>query len=132
MNLLSKTDTSVKDAEALCPQLSEDPTGPYPENCATFDHLGFRVPFIAVSPFSKPQYVSHEVADHTSMLALIEARFLSTNETTMYLTKRDQHADRLLDLFDFDGAPSLNTPLTSALPPASDCTPVVPVAPVLP
>jgi phospholipase C len=131
-NPLSKTDTSVKDAEALCPELSENPTGPYPINCATFDQLGIRVPFIAVSPFSKPQYVSHAVADHTSMLALVDARFLSASGTTLHLTRRDQYANQLLDLFDFDDAPSLNTPLTSALPPASDCTPVVPAAPILP
>ena len=145
-NPLSTTDTSVKDAEAVCPQLSENPTGPYPVNCASFDQLGFRVPFIAVSPFSKPQYVSHNVADHTSMLALIEARFLSTSAVSggdgnsngdgisaLHLTRRDQYAHRLLDLFDFEGAPSLNTTLTSALPPgSSDCTPVVPAALILP
>jgi len=125
-NLLSKTDTTVKDAEALCPRLSENPTGPYPEECASFDQLGFRVPFLAVSPFSKPLYVSHTIADHTSMLALIERRFLTTageEGSTQHLTKRDQHADPLLDMFDFDGAPSLNTALTVALPPANDCTP---------
>ena len=136
-NPVSKSDTSVKDAEALCPQLSENPTGPYPADCASFDQLGFRVPFLAVSPFSKAHYVSHSVGDHTSILALIERRFLSTTVTadgtasgnatdglvTQHLTKRDQYADPLLDMFDFDGAPSMNTELTAAAPPANDCTP---------
>ena len=58
-NFVSTTDTTVKDAEALCPALANDPTGPYPSQCANFNQLGIRVPFIAVSPFSKPAYVSH-------------------------------------------------------------------------
>jgi phospholipase C len=130
-NFLSANDTSVKDAEALCPQLTANPTGPYPEECATFDQLGFRVPFIAVSPFSKPNHVSHTIGDHTSILALIERRFLtlpaqggeSEDLTTQHLTKRDQHASPLLDMFDFENSPSLNTNVTVALPPAVDCTP---------
>ena len=134
-NFLSMTDTSVKDAEQLCPSLAADPTGTYPERCATFDQLGFRVPFIAVSPFSKPGYVSHTVGDHTSVLALIEKRFLSVGDGEQkgetdgddahhfHLTRRDQHANTLEDMFDFDGSPSLNTAPTQALPPSTDCTP---------
>ena len=78
-NLASAVDTSVNNAIALCPALASDPTGPFPKHCATFDQLGFRVPFIAVSPFAKPHYVSHTVGDHTSLLALIEKRFMSQN-----------------------------------------------------
>lgn len=130
-NFLSVSDTSVKDAQALCPQLTANPTGPYPEECATFDQVGFRVPFIAVSSFSKPNYVSHTIGDHTSILALIERRFLtspaqgseSDGLTTQHLTKRDQYADPLLDMFDFANAPSLHTNVTVAQPPAVDCTP---------
>lgn len=123
-NLFSTTDTSVKDAEALCPALASNPTGPYPANCASFDQLGIRVPFIAVSPFSKPHYVSHTIGDHTSVLALIEQRFLSADgDDPQHLTLRDQHANALEDMFDFGSAPSLNTAVTVALPPANDCTP---------
>jgi hypothetical protein len=87
---VSTTDTSVADAEALCPALASDPTGPYPSQCANFNQLGVRVPFIAVSPFSKPAYVSH-VGVHTSILALIERRFPTINGgVTLRLTKRDQ------------------------------------------
>ena len=100
--------------------------------CASFDQLGIRVPFIAVSPFSKPHYVSHTTGDHTSILALIEDRFLSTDTTgwndydrdgRQHLTRRDQHANTLENLFDFDNSPSLDTPVTAALPPTNDCTP---------
>jgi phospholipase C len=119
-NLLNPADNSVADAGALCPAFTTDPTGPFPEQCAAFDQLGFRVPFIAVSPFSKRHYVSHTIGDHTSMLALIEKRFMPKGTA---LTQRDRHADTLEDLFDFDHSPSLDVALTQAAPPAQDCTP---------
>ena len=145
-NFLSNTDTTLNDAIALCPALAANPTGPYPAECANFDQLGIRVPLIAVSPFSKRHYVSHTVGDHTSLLAFIEKRFLSTPGNTpdntqdneadsdhdsheananshQHLTKRDQFANSLEDLFDFDAAPSLGITLTQAAPPTVDCTP---------
>src|SRR5215469_1029552 len=127
-NVLTGTlDTSVKNAIALCPQLAADPTGPFPAACANFDQYGFRVPFVAISAFSKPHYVSHTVGDHTSILALIEKAFVSLNSGDdggrPHLTKRDQHADALEDMFDFNGAPSLNTTIGVAPPPVTDCTP---------
>jgi phospholipase C len=139
-NLVNKTNTSVLAAEALCPALTADPTGPYPEQCASFDQLGVRVPFLAISAFSKPHYVSHVVADHTSLLALIEKRFLTAaagherdgdgdpddiDSSRPHLTKRDLFASTLEDLFDFDGAPSLHTSVGTASPPADDCTPTL-------
>ena len=124
-NPLSTTDTSVNDAIALCPALAANPTGPFPASCASFDQLGVRVPFVAISPFSKQSYVSHTVADHTSILAFIEKRFLrSAQGEVLHLTARDRAASTLEDLFDFEHAPSLDTPITIAAPPASDCTPL--------
>src|SRR5882724_2186636 len=66
-NPVSTTDTSVKDAILLCPELAANPTGPYPARCPNFNQLGIRIPFVAISPFSKPHYVSHTIGDHTSM-----------------------------------------------------------------
>jgi phospholipase C len=103
----------------FCPGFTA--TGPFPANCATFNQLGFRVPFIAVSPFAKPHYVSHTVGDHTSLLALIEKRFLDEQ----HLTGRDAHADTLEELFDFSGAPSLTAPVWPGLAPAPN-TPCAP------
>jgi len=37
--------------------------------------------------------------------------------------KRDLQADSLEDMFDFTSSPSLNTVVSQALPPATDCTP---------
>jgi phospholipase C len=130
-NLLSKTDTTTADAADLCPQFALDPTGPYPAACANFDQYGVRVPFLAISPFSKPSYVSHTVGDHTSILALIEKIFMTSasgrddddDSERPHLTRRDQHANTLEDMFDFNTSPSLNTRIGAALPPAQDCTP---------
>ncbi len=123
-NFTSTTDTTLADAEALCPALALNPTGPYPANCATFDQLGVRIPLIAVSPFAKPHYVSHAVGDHTSMLAMIEKRFLkSRGSARQHLTARDEFARDLEDMFDFTNAPSLTTAVGQATPPTTDCTP---------
>jgi phospholipase C len=102
------------DAPGICPDFT--PTGPYPADCAAFDQLGFRVPFAAVSPFSKPHYVSHVVSSHTSFLALIEKRFSLPS-----LTIRDANSNDLEDLFDFDNSPSLNA--TVALAPLPEQPP---------
>lgn len=127
-NLVSPADNSVAIAAAMCPAFAANPTGPFPPECASFDQLGFRVPFIAVSPFSKPGYVSHNVSDHTSVLALIEKRFMvpfgtGDGDDHPHLTRRDQFADTLEDMFDFENAPSLNTSVGKAAPPANDCGP---------
>ena len=129
---------SRANAAQLCPEFAADPTGPYPASCANFDQYGVRIPFLAISPFSKSHYVSHTVGDHTSLLALIEKTFMSSSasrngddedddaddtDSRPHLTKRDQHANTLEDLFDFDRSPSLNTQVGVALPPADDCTP---------
>jgi phospholipase C len=120
---------SLLEAEVLCPTLAISKPG-YPAACANFNQLGFRVPFIAVSPFSKPHYVSHTVGDHTSLLALIEKRFLHTGNVPVnaqllghkhdrhHLTARDQHAHTLEDMFDFNHSPSLNKAIPAAPTPS--------------
>ena len=78
-----------------------------------------QVPLIAVSPFSKPSYVSHTAGDHTSILAMIEKRFMPG----VHPTRRDEFADDLEGLFNFDTSPSLNTSVGTAKPPQDDCAP---------
>ena len=58
------------------------------------------------------------------MLALIEKRLLNSGTTTAHLTKRDEYANDLEEMFDFDHSPSLNTAVGVARSPADDCTPV--------
>jgi len=84
---------------------------------AGFDLTGFRVPFILVSPWGKPNFVSHTPRDFTSVLAFIESRFkLST------LTARDAAADNMAEFFDFNSAPRLSIPPLSDQPKNGACS----------
>jgi len=65
----------------------------HPEDYSVY---GFRVPFLAISPYVKHHYVSHAIYDHTSILKFIETKFNLPS-----LTRRDANANSLLDLFDF-------------------------------
>jgi hypothetical protein len=69
-------------------------------------------------------------SDHTSVLAPSEMRFMVPSTPFAldrhdhpHLTRRDQFAHTLEDMFDFDNSPSLNTPVSTAVPPANDCGP---------
>jgi phospholipase C len=75
-----------------------------------FDQYGFRVPFVAVSPYSKKSYVGHDVYSHTSITRFIEAKF-----KLPALTARDANADPFTDLFDWQNPPFM-TPPTFAEP----------------
>jgi len=70
-----------------------------------FDRYGFRVPFVAVSPFSKKSYVSHTVYSHTSITRFIEAKW-----KLPALTARDANADPFTDLFDWQAPPFMTPP----------------------
>jgi phospholipase C len=59
---------------------------------------------LLVSPWARRGYIDHRVADTTSVLALIEARF-----GLAPLTQRDASAYNLLDGFDFSQAPRAPT-----------------------
>ncbi len=61
-----------------------------------FAQYGIRVPAMIISPYAKPNYVSHVVHDHTSIL-----KFLETKWNLPAMTYRDANADDLLDSFDF-------------------------------
>jgi phospholipase C len=62
-----------------------------------FDRFGFRVPFVAVSPYAKRGFISHRPKDHTSML-----RFIETRWNLPALSVRDANSDPMFDMFDFD------------------------------
>ena len=61
-----------------------------------FTESGQRVPFIMISPWVRPNYVSHVIRDHTSILKFIETRF-----ALPALGARDAAADDMTELFDF-------------------------------
>ena len=78
--------------------------------------LGFRLPNLVISPFTKPGYVSHTPMDHTAILKFVEARFNLTP-----LTARDAAQPDLTEFFDFVNAPWLTPPTP---PPPVDHGPV--------
>jgi len=92
------------------------PSAPHPDGIApidllakdtpgNFDRYGFRVPLLVISPFTKPGYVSHNVADLTAILKFIEVRYGLPN-----LTARDAAQPDMTEFFDFTNAPNANPP----------------------
>jgi phospholipase C len=84
-------------------------------NC-DFNHTGFRVPLIVVSPFTKPNYVSHTPMDYTAILKLIETRFSLPS-----LTKRDAAQPDMTEFFDFANAPLTIPPFPPDQPTNGPC-----------
>jgi phospholipase C len=76
-----------------------------------FTDSGFRIPFIIVSPWVKPGFVSHVNRETTSILKFIETRF-----NVPSLTNRDAAADDLTEFFDFVNPPRLAIPKLPAQP----------------
>ena len=71
-----------------------------PPPAVDFFGYGPRVPALVISPYAKPNYISHTTFDFTSPLKLVETRFGLAS-----LTQRDQNASDMLDCFDFTQTP---------------------------
>jgi phospholipase C len=63
------------------------------------------VPAVLVSPFARPDFVSSEVFDHTSVLKLVEEKW-----NLPALTRRDAAATAPLGLLDLDRPPAFLDP----------------------
>ena len=72
---------------------------------ATYEQLGFRVPAVIVSPYARPGFVTEQVYDHTSVLALIERKW-----NLPPLTARDAAAANPLEALDLESPPHFLTP----------------------
>jgi phospholipase C len=70
-----------------------------------FGRYGIRVPCAIVSPWARPDYVSHQVFDHTSILKLVETKW-----NLPALTRRDANANNMLDMLDFSRPSFLKPP----------------------
>jgi phospholipase C len=70
--------------------------------------LGFRLPNIVISPFTRKHYVSHIPMDHTAVIKFVEDRFIGNGK---YLTARDAAQPNLMDFFDFTNAPWTTPPV---------------------
>jgi phospholipase C len=111
-----------------CDLASTDP-GANPDDAAAQKgfgaQLGFRLPNIVISPFTRRHYVSHIPMDHTAVIKFVENRFIGSSA---HLTARDAAQPNLLDFFDFTNVPwktppAPPTPATDQSLGQSTCTP---------
>jgi phospholipase C len=70
--------------------------------------LGFRLPNMIISPFTRRHYVSHTPMDHTAVIRFVEDRFIGNQQ---YLTNRDAAQPDLLEFFDFNNVPWAQAPM---------------------
>jgi phospholipase C len=73
--------------------------------------LGFRLPNMVISAFTRKHYVSHTPMDHTAVIKFVENRFIGPGA---HLTGRDAAQPDLTDFFDFANAPWLKPPIPPA------------------
>jgi phospholipase C len=108
---------------ANCDLLSTDPganPADAPAQQGFVAQLGFRVPNLVISPFTRMHYVSHIPMDHTAVLKFVENRFINSSA---HLTNRDAAQPNLLDFFDFNYIPWITPPITPVpvAPSAATC-----------
>ncbi len=75
----------------------------------TFDLTGFRVPLMVISPYAKPNFVSHTPRDYTAILAFIEKQFAVASLTARDAYWQDPSRD-MSEFFDFTTPAMLNAP----------------------
>jgi phospholipase C len=106
-----------------CDLTSTDP-GANPGDAAAVNgfgaQLGFRVPNMVISPFTRRHYVSHIPMDHTAIIKFVENRFIGSSA---HLTPHDAAQPNLLDFFDFTNVPWATPPSPPTPSSTSACTP---------
>ena len=81
---------------------------------------------IVISPWARPNFVSHTTRDYTSILRLIEDTFVAPATlpagVNPWLTLRDKNADNMMEFFDFSAGPQLlNAPVIKTQPTSGVC-----------
>ncbi len=106
-----------------CDLYSTDP-GANPADAAAVSgfsaQLGFRVPNMVISPFTRRHYVSHIPMDHTAIIKFVENRFIGSSA---HLNPHDAAQPNLLDFFDFTNVPWATPPTPPTPASTSACTP---------
>jgi len=97
------------------PPNSETDPGANPDDAPAQEgfaaQLGFRLPNMIISAFTRKHYVSHTPMDHTAVIKFVENRFIGPSA---HLTERDAAQSDLTDFFDFANAPWLKPPTPPA------------------
>jgi phospholipase C len=120
--------TGVATPTVHCDLTSGDPgasPGDAPAVQGFAAQLGFRLPNMVVSPFTRKHFVSHTPMDHTAIIKFVEDRFIGNSQ---YLTPREAAQPNLLEFFDFTAVPWATPPPaaqvpTPTQPTAATCTP---------
>ena len=73
--------------------------------------LGFRLPNMVISPFTRKHFVSHTPMDHTAVIKFVENRFIGSDA---HLTARDAAQPDMLEFFDFTNIPWASPPTPPA------------------
>jgi phospholipase C len=101
--------------DSYAPGQCPDPNNGSPAYClvgnlgGTFNLTGFRVPLIVISPYAKPNFVSHIPRDYTAILAFIEKQFTVASLTARDAYWQDPSRD-MSEFFDFSTPAMLNAP----------------------
>ena len=89
--------------------------------------LGFRVPMLVVSPFSRGGYVCSDVFDHTSMLRFVETRFgVEVPNLTEWRRRTCGDLTSAFARAGDDSAPDLPQPYLPSVPQTIDAAQVLP------
>ena len=107
-----------------CDLKPDDPgahPGDAPAQLGFAAQLGFRLPNLVISPFTRKHYISHIPMDHTAIAKFVENRFIGP---AAHLTNRDAVQPDLLNFFDFVNVPWATPPTPPTPNPAPGmCTP---------
>ncbi len=101
--------------DSYAPGQCPDPNNGSPGYClvgnlgGTFNLTGFRVPLIVISPYAKPNFVSHIPRDYTAILAFIEKQFGVASLSARDAYWQDPSRD-MSEFFDFSTPAMLNAP----------------------
>jgi phospholipase C len=97
--IVSQSNDSANDAANGTGLCGVPTTGAYLDRCG----YGQRLPFLAISPYAKPNFVDHTLTDTTSILRFIEDNW---NLGRIGDQSFDTIAGSILNSFDFTGTPT--------------------------
>ena len=96
---------------------------------ADFITTGVRVPAFVVSPFVGPGSVFSQPLDHTSILQLLDDRFVSGEGYSVAVNERQRYFDRILNVLTPEPRSGLPVQLTISTKPKTGAPTIAPTAP---
>lgn len=109
-------DICTSSSDPRCTEAALTHTAPPFDPDGDFTRYGYRVPLMVISPFTKPNFVSHTVTDYTAWMKFVETRFNLPN-----LNARDVIASDMTEFFDFQNPPLLTPPANPPVDSKGQC-----------